>query len=289
MSRIQPLSHKIFHIGLSLSLALVIILAQGCKSKRNTTHEITVKNTLAKDIVDSLMSSYCAYNWLNAKASTQLIFNTNENDVKSNIKMRTDSATWISLTKMGVPAFVGLISKDSVKLLTKVGAKQYFMDDFQKINELFDAEIDYSILEDYFKGLPIAFDSEEEYILSSDTGHYLLSSEKSKRINKMLKKSKSKGDELLYRCWIDPVTFKCTRVIINLISDNVTLEVNYGNWVQSSGCLFPMFSTLEINSNDTRIFLKMEYSKVELDIEQTMPFNYTDSYIKIELKDLVGE
>jgi hypothetical protein len=285
-------NRSLHRIIISLSYLLMLsflVVAESCKTKKKLTSEVNIKNTLAKEIVDSLKSHYCQYDWLSAKASTQIIFNTNENDVKSNIKMRNDSATWMSLTKMGVPAFVGLISKDSVKLLTKVGAKQYFMDDFRKINELFDAEIDYSILEDFFKGLPIAFDMEEDYILSADNGQYQLSSEKSKRIDKMLKKNKSKGNELLYRCWIDPTHFKCSRVIINLISDNVTLEANYGNWVETQGCLFPMFSTLEITSTTSRIYLKMEYSKVEFNTEQAMPFNYTDSYIKIELKDLVGE
>jgi hypothetical protein len=281
--------NSIHFIGYLCAMIGVVLFMYSCKSKKKVTADLSIKNTLAKDIVDSLKSRYCQYDWLSAKASTQIVFNANENDVKSNIKMRSDSATWISLTKMGVPAFVGLISKDSVKLLTKVGAKQYFMDDFGKINELFDAEIDYSILEDFFKGRPIAFDFEEEYILSADNGQYQLSSEKSKRIDKMLKKNKSKGNELLYRCWIDPSHYKCSRVIINLISDNVTLEANYGNWTESGGCLFPMFSTLEITSTTTRIFMKMEYSKVEFHSPQAMPFNYTDSYIKIELKDLIGE
>jgi hypothetical protein len=284
-----PRHRKIIPLGFVLVLVFILVLSESCKSKKKLISDVNIKNTLAKDIVDSLKSRYCHYDWLSAKASSQIVFNTNENDVKANIKMRSDSATWMSLTKMGVPAFVGIISKDSVKLLTKVGAKQYLMDDFRTINELFDADIDYSILEDFFKGLPIAFDAEEDYILSADNGQYQLSSEKSKRIDKMLKKNKSKGNELLYRCWIDPSHFKCSRVIINLISDNVSLEVNYGNWIETQGCLFPMFSTLEITTATTRIFLKMEYSKVEFNNEQSMPFNYTDSYIKIEIKDLIGE
>jgi hypothetical protein len=151
------------------------------------------------------------------------------------------------------------------------------------------AEIDYSILEDFFKGKPIAFDTEEEYKLASDNGLLLLSTEKSKRIDKMLKKNKSKGDTLLYRCWVTPIDYKCSRIIINLISDQVSLEINYSNWVDVEGCLFPMKSTLELKSPNSRIFIEMEYLKVEFNIPQEMPFNFTDSYIKIELIDLIGE
>jgi hypothetical protein len=276
------------------SLAILVLIVSfsmiHCKAKKQiVVEEIKVKNVAYIAVIDSLKANYCKFNWLNSKANARFIVNENENEVKANIKMHTDSATWISLSKMGVPAFTGVVSKDSVKFLTKVGAKQYFMDEFLKINEVLAAEIDYSILEDFFKGQPIAFDTEEEYKLASDNGLLLLSTEKSKRIDKMLKKNKSKGDTLLYRCWVTPIDYKCSRIIINLISDQVSLEVNYSNWVDIEGCLFPMKSTLELKSPNSKIFVEMEYLKVEFNIPQEMPFNFTDSYIKIELIDLIGE
>lgn len=271
------------------SLLLMVSFSQ-CKNRKHViVEEIKNRNIHYSELIDSLKLNYCRFSWMNSKANAQFIVNKNDNEVKANIKMHSDSATWVSLSKMGVPAFTGVISKDSVKFLTKVGAKQYFMDEFLKINEVLDAEIDYSILEDFFKGNPIAFDNDEEYKVAMDNGKYLISSEKSKRINKMLKKNKSKGNELLYRCWIVPNTFKCSRIIINLISDDVTLEVNYSDWINIDGCLFPMKSTLELKSANNHILIKMEYLKVEFNIPQEMPFNFTDSYIKIELKDLIGE
>jgi len=284
----------LFNISSYRILFIMMILLSSfsmiqCKSRKQVVvEEVKVKNVAYLAVIDSLKAHYCKFDWLNSKANARFVINDNENEVKANIKMHTDSATWVSLSKMGVPAFTGVVSKDSVKFLTKVGAKQYFMDEFLKINEVLAAEIDYSILEDFFKGQPIAFDTEEEYKLASDNGLLLLSTEKSKRIDKMLKKNKSKGDTLLYRCWITPVDFKCSRIIINLISDQVSLEVNYSNWVDVEGCFFPMKSTLELKSPNSRIFIEMEYLKVEFNVPQEMPFNFTDSYIKIELKDLMG-
>jgi hypothetical protein len=283
---------KTYYARFSFAIFIFIVsfLMTQCKTKKLVVvEEIKVKNLAYLAVIDSLKTHYCKFSWLNSKANARFIINQNENEVKANIKMHTDSATWVSLSKMGVPAFTGVVSKDSVKFLTKVGAKQYFMDEFSKINEVLAAEIDYTILEDFFKGQPIAFDTNEVYKLASDNGLLLLSTEKSKRIDKMLKKNRSKGDTLLYRCWITPVSYKCSRIIINLISDQVSLEVNYSNWVDIDGCLFPMKSTLELKSPNSRIFIEMDYLKVEFNIPQEMPFNFTDSYIKIELTDLIGE
>ncbi len=118
-----------------------------------------------------------------------------------------------------------LISADSLKFLKKIGGKQYYLGGYDEINDLFNLDFNYLLLQDVLSGTPIMFDYEGKYKSKIENGMYLLSSDKSKKIEKLLKKGKgNRKHSLFYRCWIEPSNFKCAKVEINFLSDSSELR-----------------------------------------------------------------
>jgi hypothetical protein len=273
----------------SLLYLLFALLLVGCNAQKKQEKTEKLKNMPTKELLRNLEESKVNQDWLYAKGYTETTFKGETNSLKFNMRMRCDSATWISLSKMSVPAITSLISKDSAKFLVKVPPKQYLLADFDEINKMINSEIDYSLLEDFFLGNPVAFDTESDYKSSVDGQYYLLSSEKSKRIERLLEKGKDVKSDILYKCWLEPVHFKTSKVLIHLLDKETTLEVNYHNWEEFSGELFPMKSNMELITPTDTIRLEMDYSKVTFEGPLNMPFKITDSYDQIILGDTLND
>ncbi len=270
-----------------LIISLIVITAfslAACSTKKKIEDNIKLKHKSSKELVVLLKTSEIKGDWLSTKGNVELKLQDNDNSLRFNLRMRIDSATWISLSKASLPIGSTLISKDSIKFLNKL-KKEYFLEDFSAINELLNTEVDYSLLQDFFLGNPVAFDDEGDYIVESKDKSYLISSEKSKKIEKLIRKGKIKDEPILYRCWIEPANFKCEKVLINLLTQETSLEVNYADWENIDGQLFPMSSSLNLTTPSDTISLSMKYSKVVFNEETSMPFKTPSSYELIDISN----
>lgn len=263
---------------------MITIILGSCSAKKKSENNIRLKNKSSKELVSLLKSKEVKGDWLVSKGNVELKFQDNDNSLRFNLRMKIDSATWISLSKASLPIGSALISEDSVKFLNKL-KKNYFLEDFSAINDILNTEVDYLLLQDFFLGNPIAFDHEEEYVVKTEDNSYLISSEKSKKIEKLIRKGKMKDEAILYRCWIEPIHYKCKKVLINLVKQETTLEVNYYDWEEVEGQLFPMGSSLYLTTPLDTIKMTMDYSKVEFNEEKSMPFKIPSSYDLIDIKN----
>lgn len=269
------------------SIFFIVFSITSCKVKKTNDTEIKLKNKSSEELIDLMMQSKLNAKFINSKGSVELTFQDEKNSLRTNIRIQKDSALWISLSKATLPVLTTIVSNDSVKFLNKL-KKEYFLDNFASINEILNTEIDYELLQDFFLGEPIAFDAEEDYIVKIDDDSYLISSEKSRKIEKLLKKGKVKEEPFLYRCWIEPTNYKCKRVVINLVSQNTELEVNYSQWETIDGYVFPMIAKLKLSTPKDTVLLDMDYSKVDVLESISMPFNIPDSYGQFQFEE-VGE
>lgn len=268
----------LFILILTLSLA-------SCGGKKKTIDGDKLKNRNWKELVDALKNNEFKYEWIRSKASADVIFKGENNSVKANFRIRKDSASWINLSK-GIQIMTAVASTDSIKVLKKIGEKEYYIDDFNTVNKFLNTEVDYSLLEDFFAGNAIGFDYDSiKYKSGIDEGMYVLSSDKIKKLDKMLKRGYNKNKEILYRCWINPVNFKCQKVRVDLLLDSASLTVKYGDWKTiEGGQVYPFLSTISLETLKDTVQLSLEYSKITINEPQEMPFKLTDSYQQMILE-----
>lgn len=261
-----------------LVLAVSIVFVS-CGGKKRMVDGVKLKNHHWKELVDSLKYNEFEYDWIRSKASAEVIFKGDKNTVKSNFRIRKDSASWINLSK-GIQIMTAIASHDSIKVLKKIGNKEFYIDDFATVNKFLNTEVDYSLLEDFFAGNAIGFDYDSvKYKSGIDDGLYVLSSDKIKKMDKMLKRGYNKHKDILYRCWINPINYKCEKVRVDLLLDSASLTVEYGDWKEiEGGEIFPFSSTISLETLKDTAQLFLEYSKVSINEAQTMPFKLTDSY-----------
>lgn len=260
------------------------MITTSCKSRKNGAEEIKLKNYSDKELVELLANSNIKCPSIKSKGNVDVAFREESYSLRGNFRIKQDSVAWVSLSKSTIPVATALISNDSIKVLNKVG-KEYFLNTMDHINELINSDVDYELLEDFFLGQAVAFDYENDYKVHKEENMYLISSEKSKKIEKLLKKGKIKDEPILYRCWIEPVNFKCKRVVINLLDQDAELTVAYDDWEEFEEGFFPMSASLKLVTPTDSAALVVEYSKVECVEELSFPFRIPDSYTPLEVKN----
>lgn len=258
-----------------------------CSGRKKTIDGEKLKNHSPKYLIDSILKTEFDYTWLRTKGSAIVNFQGNKNTVKVNFRIRKDSAIWTSISKSTIPILSALMSEDSLKFLKKIGGKQYYLGEYKEINSLLNLDFNYLLLQDFVSGTPIMFDYEGKYKSKIEDGMYLLSSDKSKKIEKLLKKGKgNRKHTLFYRCWIEPSNFKCSKVEINFLSDSSYLEVNYSDWIDVNGHDFPEKSSIYFTTPYDTLSLQIKYSnKVKINEPQQMLFKINDNYSPFELNE----
>lgn len=258
-----------------------------CSGRKKTADGEKIKNHSPKYLIDSLAKTEFDYSWLRTKGNATVNFQGEKNTIKVNFRIRKDSAIWTNMSKSAVPLLTALLSKDSIKFLKKIGGKEYFLGEYKEINDLINLDLNYLLLQDYVAGNPIMFDYDSKYKSKIENGMYLLSSDKSKKIDKLLLKGRGNHKhKLLYRCWINPSNFKCSKIEINFLSDSSRLEVNYSNWIDINGQPFPEQSSIHFTTPYDTLSLEMKYSnKVKVNEPQKMQFKVNDNYTPFKLNE----
>ena len=258
-----------------------------CSGIKRTIDSEKLKNHSPKYLIDSISKTEFDYTWLRTKGSAVVNFQGEKNTVKVNFRIRKDSAIWTSISKSTIPLLNTLLSKDSLKFIKKIGEKKYYLGDYKEINNLLNLDLNYLLLQDFVSGAPIMFDYEGKYKSKRENDMYLLSSDKSKKIEKLLNEGKGNlKHTILYRCWIEPSNFKCSKVEINFLADSSRLEVNYSDWIDLGGQAFPEKSSILFTTPYDTLSLEIKYSnKVKINEPQKMLFKINDNYSPFELNE----
>jgi len=266
----------------------ILFIVTSCSLRKTTSTGIRLKNYPSNILIDSLLNNTVHYTSLKSKANADIFFEKDNKQIKINFRAKKDSSIWLNLSKSSVQVLTCLVSKDSVKFLKKIGRKEYFFGNYNDIKKIIGVKLDYMLIQDFINGNALMLDTNEKYVSSIDNDAYLLSTYKSKKIDKILQSNKITEHRFLYRCWVDPETFKCKKVEINLLDIDNTVIAEYSNWKKIKGNLFPMNTSLTyINQQDT-INIDLQYhTNIKLNNKLTFPFRVTNSYspYNIELND----
>lgn len=250
------------------------------KKKVFSEEKISIIDPFALE--DFLMEGKSDYQNLKCKATAKILINQNkENSVKINFRITKDSLIWTNFSKSGVQLLTTMLSKDSIKLLKKINKKEYFFGTYKQLEKIAGTPISFHMIQDLIAGDPIMFNSEIKYYSSVNLNKHLLSSVKPKKISKLLKENE---DMILYRYWIDPINFKCSKIEINDLQNKRTLVARFDDWKSFNSNLFPLKSELSFVNNEDTISISLDFNpNFKFNSNFSFPFNYSSNYTPIKL------
>jgi len=273
---------------LFIAIMIILLITSSCSFRKTSSTGIRLKNFPSDVLIDSLINNSIQYSFLKSKSNADLFFEAEKKQIKVNIRARKDSLIWVNLSKSSVQVLTCLISKDSIKFLKKIGQKEYFLGDYDDVEKIIGFKLNYMLIQNFINGNALMLDTNVNYVSSIDDDSYLLSTYKSKKIDKLLQSNKDTDHQLLYRCWIDPENYKCKKVAINLLDIDNTVIAEYSNWKKIKDNLIPMKSSITyINQIDTISIALQYHTNIKLNNKLTFPFRINNNYspFNIEFND----
>jgi hypothetical protein len=239
----------------------------------------------AKTLSRHMKENEFNFTWINAKANvTSFVDEKEENfDIKLNIKR--DSAILVSIQYLlGLQVAKVLITRDSVKFVNYI-QKTYFRGDFNYINEMLNADIDYDLLQAVLFGNSADFQDEEaklKPVADRPNCRYLLSTERKRR----LKKIQSGTTELKNALQILTLKPDNYKIVANEFIDPATNRrfiASYSEFTQKDSVYAPYHVDIDIIAQK-KANIKIEYVRIEKNTPQKLSLSIPAKYDPIQLQ-----
>jgi hypothetical protein len=279
----------------ALKLMAVILcslfLAASCKPKKVIQQTAVVQNedTLqgkcrmtfktSKVLSKHIRENELKYDWIYAKADVETFIDGENHSLDIRVKGRKDSAIWISIQAIGLVDIAKLmITRDSVKMVVYV-KKQYFKGDFNYLNQLLNADLDFDLIQAALFGNSADFDDDDAKLkpfADRANCHYLLSTVRKRK----LKRITSGHDSLkrsLQTMTLDPETFKIIQNDFEDATTNRSFHANYDKFNGRDSVFAPHHVNIEIKA-EKKITLKINYVRIEINQPQKITLNIPKNY-----------
>lgn len=288
---------------------ITCFLVGSCKVAKNLSPKDELEQRNAQFLIKQIKKAEFNSEWLSAKASVDVLMNGSKQSFKANLRLKKDSVIWLSLTPaLGIEVMRIELTNDSLKYIDKL-QKKFFMGTFEEINTHFDTDFNFDLFQNYFFGNPVEMDPDNKYMSTVDGMRYLLSTKAKPKIRRAIglkkddlrkvspdstlnfhiqkkryDKVKERGgddDLLIVRYWVEPGTYKVSSLLVNDLKRSGALEINFDNFVEEEGGLFPLNAKLFLAIPGRNIDVSMEYRKPKINEPQSFPFKIPDKYEQI--------
>lgn len=281
-----------------LSILCLLLLIAGCKTKKQTQQTSNTSQTedtlqgkcrllykTSKALTKNLKQKELIYRWINAKADVKAFVDGEDQNLDIRVRGRKDSAIWIQIQAVGlIDVAKLLITRDTVKMVVYI-KRQYFVGDFNYINQLLNADLDFDLIQAALFGNSADFDDDDSKMKpTADRAncHYLLSTERKRKLKRI-----TSGQDSLKRSiqtmTLDPETFKIVNNDFIDVSTNRRFSASYSKFSAIDSVFAPHNVDIDIAA-EKKINVKINYVRIEINQPQKMPLNIPKNYDPIPIK-----
>jgi len=285
---------------ISLCFTLTFFSLYSCKHKKKiikiettpaviadtTTNKCRLDFKNSKALTKYVKENELMYNWLYLKSNVNTLFEGEDKSFDAKVKLRKDSVMLITIELLTIDFAKVLITKDSIKMVDYYH-KQYFKGDFNFINNLLNADLDFNVIQSVIIGNSAEFSEEDDklkHVTDRTNCHYILSTERKRRLKK-IEKGEAELRKALQIITLNPDNFKIIKNEFIEPSTNRSFTANYTDFKIKDSVYAPYTVNIDIKA-EKNMNIKIEYVRIEKNKPQKINFNIPKSYdpIKIQQK-----
>ena len=283
-----------------LTVTGMVFTQSSCKNRKRmkkTDEVVTVSNedTLsgrckldfksAKTLSKNLRENEFDFRWINAKATVSSVVDSTEESFDIRVSIKKDSAMLISIQYLlGLQVAKVLVTRDSVKFVNYI-KRSYFKGDFGYINELLNADIDFDLLQAVLFGNSAEFQDDESKlkpVADRENCHYLLSTERKRRLKK-IQTGSSEVKDPVQTLTLDPESFKILTNEFFEPTTNRRFIAGYSNFTRKDSVFAPYHVDIDIVA-EKKASIKIDYVRIEINTPQKLSLSIPHKYDPITIQ-----
>ncbi len=258
---------------LTLMMSTMLI---GCASKREVRARKKPENKKVSELLRSMKEKRFLPEYLSMRAGVTVETGGKESSFKANIRMRRDSAVWISISAFGYEAARILATKDSVWVMNR-SDRTYQKSDFNLLAEKMDLSLEFNAFQQILLGNDIGLDSLDKVKRSHDKDFYVLSSVSKRKLKKVHERPEKMDSDIYVSNKIDPESFRPVMISLFDLITNQSVSLKFSNFepVMQTTVARSLMATIVARR---LVEVKVEITRLEPKESLSFPFTIPSKY-----------
>ena len=275
------LTNPIFQFGIAI---IILAVFSSCTGSRKAVRE-TIKEQGDEYLMNKLKEHEFKFNQFSAKFNVTYQVNRKKTTVSGNLRIEKDSIIWISITPaLGIEAVRFMLTPDSIKFINRIN-NTYFVHEFTYINQLLNKTLDYDMAQAFLIGNDFSLYESNTFKASIENQQYKLSTINRRKLRRFVRRSEDDMSIPIQSIWLDPESFKVSKVLLKEAErDSRKFQANYGEFEKIDEEFIPTKLEFKVETVDKKVNIKINYSKIQINQNQTYPFRVPEGYT--EMKEL---
>lgn len=272
-------SKRLLLAGVGIILLSVL---SSCNVSKKAIRE-PIKEQGEAFLLSKLRENQINFNTLVARFDATFIVDKSETSINGQIRILKDSAIWISLTPaLGIEMARFLFTPDSIKFLNRMN-DTYMEKNFSYIDKLINTTVDFDMVQSLITGNDFAFYDTTNFKASLDNDLYKLQTTNRRKTKRNIKKYDLDVSFPFQTFWLDPVAFKIKQLVLkDADKESRKFTANYNDHHNINGQLVPANLIFEVRTDNDKVNLTVNLSKITINEVVSMPYRVPESYTKIE-------
>jgi hypothetical protein len=278
----------------------VLLFASGCTNMRRLERGKPIRSEGAGGIIRKHMATLADTEWAAMKLAVEARIHSKNNSFKVNVRMRRDSAIWMSITPaLGVEVARLMFTSDSVKFYSKVPGNRFaYQGNYAAFDSLLETELNFDMVQRILLGHPMGLEDEDsKYISKVDGREHLLINKYKRRVRRLVGvkekeiapddtlsveataavqervMSRSDNEDLLVkRYWFDGLGYQLTRTRFDDLYWGRSIEIGHGSFEPESNGWIPHRTQITISAPEIHHQINFEISRAKYGKAYPMPF-----------------
>jgi len=261
-------------------IVLIAITTSSCKSNRAAVGERNIPNRKTSDLLDSIATHELNCSWMSIKYDVEFKGPKNSDSFKMYLRMRRDSAIWVSATYYAVEVGRFLFTPDSVKYIDRRNNK-YYVGNYDYITNQFQIDANFDLLQSLVMANSLGLDgnTHERIRSSKDQGMYFMSFLGKGQFKRALRRDElRKPLDLVVSLWIEPDHFRVGKLSVTDFEADRTLTASYDDFETTCNSEFPKHVTYLIDNANEQLEVKTSVLKLTADKKVSLSFTIPEKY-----------
>jgi len=269
-------------IYFTINLIALLLLSVSCTTSRKAIREPLMEEG-AEFLINKLKENELKFSTLSAKFTAVYAHDRKKTNLSGQLRIKRDSMIWISITPMmGIEMARFMLTPDSIKYLNRINSTS-LSKDFKFINQLLNKTLDFDMAQAFLTGNDFSLYETNTFRAGIDNQEYRLSTSNRRKLKRHVRRSEDEISIPLQSIWLDPESFKILRVVLKEAErDSRKFTAEYSGFELSGEQQMPALLDYRIETDDEKIRIRIEYSKLQLDQDLSFPFSVPEGYTAIE-------